>query len=97
MSAARCVRGVCRGRVQGVGFRMTLAREARRLGVRGWVRNRDDGAVEFLAAGAEDAVAQLLGWARNGPPGARVDELIADELSEDCPDVRSADDFSVVR
>ena len=97
MSGERCLRGVCRGRVQGVGFRASMAHEARRLGVRGWVRNRDDGAVEFLAAGAPDEVAQLLDWARSGPPGARVDSLRPEAVPHEHADVTVPDDFSVVR
>lgn len=64
-----------RGRVQGVGFRYALRREAERAGVRGWVRNRRDGSVEALIQGAPEAVARLVAWARHGPPTARVDEL----------------------
>jgi acylphosphatase len=64
-----------RGRVQGVGFRYALRREAERAGVRGWVRNRRDGSVEAVIQGAADAVASLVAWARHGPPAARVDEL----------------------
>lgn len=64
-----------RGRVQGVGFRYALRREAERSGVRGWVRNRSDGSVEALVQGEAQAVARLVAWARHGPPAARVDEL----------------------
>jgi acylphosphatase len=64
-----------RGRVQGVGFRYSLRREAERAGVRGWVRNRRDGSVEALLQGDAEAVARLVAWARHGPPAARVDEL----------------------
>lgn len=88
-----CLHGVCRGRVQGVGFRMSMAREAQQLGVRGWVRNREDGTVEFLAAGTAEAVAQLCVWTRRGPVGARVDALDC-ESNVEAP---AADDFTVVR
>lgn len=62
-----------RGLVQGVGYRAALLEQARRLGLRGWVRNRHDGSVEALACGAPDALQRLLDWSRHGPPGARVD------------------------
>jgi len=64
--------GVIRGDVQGVGFRYFLAREARTLGLRGWVRNRDDGSVEFVAEGARPDLERLLEAARRGPGHARV-------------------------
>jgi len=63
------------GRVQGVGFRYAMQREAARLGVRGWVRNRRDGSVEALLHGDADAVESLSTWARRGPPGAQVLEV----------------------
>ncbi len=64
-----------RGRVQGVGFRYALRREAQRAGVQGWVRNRHDGSVEAVMQGEADAVAQVVAWARRGPPAALVEEL----------------------
>lgn len=64
-----------RGRVQGVGFRYALRREAERAGVRGWVRNRHDGSVEAVVQGDAQAVALLVQWARRGPPAARVEDL----------------------
>lgn len=64
-----------RGRVQGVGYRDACAREAERLGVRGWVRNRLDGSVEALLLAPHDRLVQMLAWLQRGPPAARVDAV----------------------
>jgi acylphosphatase len=66
---------VVRGRVQGVYFRASAQREARRLGVCGWVRDRPDGSLEIVAEGEEAAVRDLHGWAQKGPSAARVDKV----------------------
>jgi acylphosphatase len=71
---------VVSGRVQGVFFRDCARREAGRLGVAGWVRNRADGRVEAHLEGTPDAVAQLVLWWRRGPPHATVDELLVTEV-----------------
>lgn len=60
------------GSVQGVGFRWSCLVEARRLGVRGWVRNRSDGSVEVVAEGDPEAVGALVDWLHHGPRYARV-------------------------
>ena len=75
MSARRVV---ISGRVQGVGYRDWMLREAVRLGVHGWVRNRPDGTVEALVAGEEAAVQALLLLCRRGPVLARVDAIAED-------------------
>jgi len=63
------------GRVQGVGYREAMVREAARLAVTGWVRNRADGSVEALVQGRSAALDALLAWARRGPPAARVERI----------------------
>jgi acylphosphatase len=73
---------VISGHVQGVGFRYSMADEAERLGVTGWVRNRRDGTVEAVVDGEADAVASLLDWARRGPPAARVTGVQISETAE---------------
>jgi acylphosphatase len=62
------------GQVQGVGFRYATVDEARRLGVRGWVRNLPDGRVEAEAEGERAAVEALVRYLERGPPLARVDD-----------------------
>ena len=64
-----------RGRVQGVGFRDALCGEAEDRGITGWVRNRTDGSVEALVQGSPERVAELIAWARRGPPASRVEDV----------------------
>lgn len=71
------------GLVQGVGFRYFVTHSARRLGLRGWVRNRLDGSVEALLIGEEAAVAAVTEQCRRGPPQARVDRLDAAAAQDD--------------
>ncbi len=59
--------------MQGVGFRAATVRQAHLLGVRGWVRNQDDGSVQVLLQGSHDQVDRMLSWLHQGPPDARVD------------------------
>lgn len=63
------------GRVQGVGFREFTRMIAQRLGIAGWVRNRDDGAVELAAAGNPSQIETLLAAVRRGPSGGSVQEV----------------------
>ena len=68
-------RVVVHGRVQGVFFRDSCERMARSAGVSGWVRNRNDGAVEAVFEGEPDAVERIVGWARQGPRRADVERV----------------------
>jgi acylphosphatase len=56
-------------------FRASTQREARRLGLTGWVKNRGDGADEMLAEGEEAQLRQLCMWAEKGPTAARVEDV----------------------
>lgn len=69
------------GRVQGVGFRYATQLRADRLGICGWVRNRDDRAVEAEIEGSEPAVEQMLAWMADGPAAARVTRIVTMELT----------------
>ncbi len=75
-------RVVVRGAVQGVFFRDTCRREAKRQNVSGWVANRDDGAVEAVFEGETSDVEAMVAWARNGPPQAVVGAV---EVTEEAP------------
>jgi acylphosphatase len=68
---------VVRGDVQGVGFRYFVQRTAGRLGLRGWVRNNDDGTVEVVAEGGRPELDQLQRALEEGPRMARVDRVEA--------------------
>jgi acylphosphatase len=68
-------RFIVRGRVQGVGFRWFVEREAQMLGIAGWVRNNFDGSVEVLATGTEEQLRNLRSRLRAGPRAARVDDV----------------------
>jgi acylphosphatase len=76
--AVEARRFVVRGRVQGVGFRWFVEREAHILGIAGWVRNNADGSVEVLAQGTRDQISGLRSRLREGPRAARVEAV--DEL-----------------
>ena len=71
----RAVEVLVTGKVQGVSFRAYAAREAERLGLAGWVRNRTDGTVHLLVEGDDAAVEEMLTWLGRGSPSARVHHL----------------------
>ncbi len=61
------------GKVQGVGFRVSTKMMAKTLGIKGWIRNCEDGSVEAVFEGKESSVEKILEWCKRGPPLARVD------------------------
>jgi acylphosphatase len=76
-------RVIVRGFVQGVGFRVSVARRAQSRGVAGWVRNRPDGTVEAVFEGEPEAVEALVAFAGEGPRSAEVDGV---EVGEEPPE-----------
>jgi acylphosphatase len=84
MTASKTVHVLIQGRVQGVGYRAWTHHQAELHGLKGWVRNRRDGAVEAVFSGPEDLVEVVLKACRQGPRGAvveRVEQLDSDESS----------------
>jgi acylphosphatase len=71
------------GKVQGVWFRASTRDRAQALGLRGHARNLDDGRVEVLAAGSQEALQQLARWLQRGPPNARVEHVEAEPAELD--------------
>lgn len=83
LEGARRVHVFVAGRVQGVGFRAWTEREARLLGLKGWVKNLPDGRVEAVAEGPPEAVAALLEKLKTGPRAAKVENLdVKDEPAQ---------------
>lgn len=85
----KTLRLVIHGRVQGVFFRDSMRGEAQRLGIAGWVRNRNDGTVEAAVQGKSAAVDAIVQWAHRGPQHARVErvDIAQDEGSYNSFDV----------
>jgi acylphosphatase len=71
-----------KGRVQGVGFRWYVHREAAALSLRGWVRNTEDGHVEVVAAGEPEQLTELETALHKGSRGSRVDAVIEHDLAD---------------
>lgn len=75
------------GRVQGVFFRLETQKEAKRLGISGYVKNLPDGSVEAVIQGDAQTVEKMIRWCYQGPPASRVDHI-------DLSDIALLDDFS---
>jgi len=75
MTEKICVRAIISGRVQGVFFRMETRKAAQRIGVFGWVKNKEDGTVEALFEGDKERVDSVLEWCRKGPPLSEVKKV----------------------
>jgi len=70
--AIKRVHAVIYGKVQGIYFRAYAQAEGTKIGVKGWVKNRADGAVEAVVEGEEAQVDQMVEWLKNGSPGSQV-------------------------
>ncbi len=88
-AAHRLVGGACRASA----FATRLPTKRVRVSIRGWVRNRRDGSVEAMIAGAADAVDALVAWARHGPPSARVSSVEIEPVQDTSGNF---DDFEIV-
>lgn len=82
-------RWVLEGRVQGVGFRWYAMNQGQALGVRGWVRNREDGAVEVVALALPETMERLDAALVQGPPGARVTRITREDVPHQFVDAKS--------
>ena len=86
-----------RGRVQGVGYRYFVEREAQSRDLEGWVRNRRDGSVEAVFSGPAEAVTGMIAACRRGPSSARVEALQDEAAGPDMLNLREAGErFSVL-
>ena len=90
-----CKRYLVSGRVQGVFYRGSAQRQAKQLGLKGWVRNLSDGRVEMLAFGDEDSLNTIEKWLEIGPEYAKVTNI--EVIDENINDVAGnlADTFEV--
>ncbi|MGH8025253.1 MAG: acylphosphatase [Pseudoxanthomonas sp.] len=74
------------GKVQGVFFRASTRQQALRLGLSGSARNLDDGRVEVIAAGDDEALGALAIWLQEGPPSSKVERVVREPWEEAVPD-----------
>ena len=77
----KTVRLIIKGKVQGVFYRATAKDVADLIGIKGWVKNLPDDNVEIIATAAEDVLQKFIAWCKQGPPKAKVDEVIVEELN----------------
>ena len=71
---------IVKGKVQGVFFRAEAKENADKLGIKGWIKNHDDGNVEIMAKGSDEAIEAFITWCRKGPKRAAVTDVIVTAL-----------------
>lgn len=86
-------RFLIQGRVQGVGFRWFVHREAAALSLRGWVKNAESGNVEVVAAGSHEDLSALRSALHRGSRGSRVDRVVEQELADE--EAKGLDSFEI--
>ena len=88
----KTIRLIIKGKVQGVFYRATAKDVADMLGVKGWVRNLPDNNVEITASATEELLQKFIAWCKQGPPKARVDEVVVEDLT-----LEEFKDFRIMR
>jgi acylphosphatase len=77
----KTIRLTIKGKVQGVFYRASAKDVADLVGVKGWVKNLPDNSVEIAATASEEVLQKFINWCKQGPPKARVDDVMVEELS----------------
>ena len=88
----KTIRLIIKGKVQGVFFRATAKDIADDLGIKGWIKNLPDRNVEIRATAYEESLQKLLAWCKQGPPKAKVEAVIVEDL-----DLQAFNDFRIIR
>ena len=76
----KCVSCIVKGHVQGVFYRANTEKQAKKIGITGWVKNLPNGDVEALLCGTESQIEELVSWMKMGPENSRVDEVIINNM-----------------
>ena len=88
----KTIRLIIKGQVQGVFYRATAKDVADLIGIKGWVRNLPDDNVEITATATEETLQKFIDWCKQGPPKARVEDVVIEEL-----DLQEFNNFKVIR
>lgn len=88
----KTIRLTIKGKVQGVFYRATAKDVADQLGIKGWVKNLPDNNVEIKATASEEILQKFMNWCNQGPPRAKVNDVIVEELS-----LEEFNGFSIIR
>ena len=88
----KTIRLTIKGKVQGVFYRATARDVASLLGIKGWVKNLPDDNVEITATASDETLQKFINWCKQGPPRARVDDVIVEDI-----DLQEFNGFKVIR